>query len=72
MADILSRLQELSCADKLTQDELDTVMTAIRSIEQLRKDMREQEREFSHAAREIAAEARWEERQSLDGDYGSY
>jgi hypothetical protein len=69
---IIEQLRVLSLSEKLTQGELDTVMAAIRTIETLRRDMREQEREFSREARDIAAEARWEERQSRDGDYGSY
>ena len=71
--DILGRLRALSCADKLTQDELDTVMAAIRTIETLRRDMREQEREFQREARDIAAEARWQERADRDGyGYGEW
>jgi hypothetical protein len=41
-------------------------------VEQQRKDAREAEREFQREARDIAAEASWQERQSHDGDYGSY
>jgi DNA repair exonuclease SbcCD ATPase subunit len=69
---LVERLRVLSNADKLTQDELDTVMAAIRRIESLQKELSEREREFQREARDIAVEARWEERQSRDDDYGSY
>lgn len=41
-------------------------------VERLRKEMRDNEREFQREARAIADEARWQERQRNDGDYGSY
>jgi hypothetical protein len=69
---VIERLRVLSNSSNLTQDELDTVMAAIRAIESLHKEMRDQEREFQREARGIAAEAVWQERQSHDGDYGSY
>jgi hypothetical protein len=57
----------LSCAENLSQDQLDTVMAAIRTIEQERKNAREAEREFSREARDIAAEATWQERERQEG-----
>lgn len=42
------------------------------ALQQAHKDAREEQLEFQREARDIAAEARWEERQSRDGDYGSY
>jgi TATA-binding protein-associated factor Taf7 len=70
---ILERLRALSCKEGMSQDELDTVMQAIRTIESLRKELRDQDREFQREAREIAAEARWQERNERDGDpYGTY
>lgn len=70
---LIERLTVLSNADNLTQDQLDTVMAAIRSIEQLRRDMREQDREFQREARDIAAEARWQAHAERDDvPYGTY
>lgn len=73
MNNVIERLRAMSCREGLSQDDLDTVMQAIRTIETLRKDLREQEREFQREAREIAAEARWQERMDADGHpYGTY
>jgi chromosome segregation ATPase len=70
---LIERLTVLSNADNLTQDQLDTVMAAIRSIEQLRRDMREQDREFQREARDIAAEVRWQAHAERDDvPYGTY
>ena len=70
---LIEQLRALSCNDKLTQSERDTVMAAIRQIESLHKEMRDQEREFQREARDIAAEARWQERNDADGHpYGTY
>lgn len=56
MNNIVERLRALSCSLNLAQDELDTVMAAIRAIEALRKDMRDNEREFQREARDISAQ----------------
>lgn len=69
---LIERLRVMTHAEGLPQDDRDTLNEAIRRIESLQKELRDQEREFQREARDIAAEARWEERQSRDGDYGSY
>lgn len=61
MTSLLERLRASGCA--LCEE-------AAGVIEQLRTDLREQEREFQREAREIAAEARWEAQQA--DEYGSY
>jgi hypothetical protein len=70
---LIERLRELSCSDKLTQGELETVVQALARIEFLQKELRDQEREFQREARDIAAEAAWAVRAERDGDpYGTY
>jgi hypothetical protein len=58
------------------QHEIELLRTKVLELSkvaaQLRADLREQDREFQREARDIAAEARWEERQSRDGEYGSF
>lgn len=48
----------------------EAALQAANEIERLRKELRDQEREFQREARAIAAEARMQER--LGGDYGGY
>jgi hypothetical protein len=69
---LIEQLRVLSTSDKLDRFEEETVRHAISRIEALQRELHEQEREFQREAREIAAEARWQERQDRDGDYGSY
>lgn len=70
---LIERLRELSCSVSLTQGELETVAQAVARIERLQKELRDQGREFQREAREIAAEARWQERNDADGHpYGTY
>ena len=70
---LIERLRVLSTSDKLTQDELETVVQAQARIESLQKELRDQEREFQREARDIASEAAWAVRAERDGDpYGTY
>ena len=51
----------------------EAALRAADEIERLRKELRDQEREFQREAREIAAEAAYEERCRASGEpYGSY
>lgn len=60
---LIERLRVMTHADGMSQDDRDTLNEAIRRIESLQKELRDQEREFQREARDIAAEARWDERQ---------
>jgi FtsZ-binding cell division protein ZapB len=60
----------------LASDTLTTLVNEVERLQsrekQLLQDMRDEQREFQREARDIAAEARWDERQSRDGESGSY
>jgi hypothetical protein len=66
---LIERLTALSNAENITQDQLDTVMAAIRHIRQ----SAQQSRERDNDARDIAAERHWMDRNEADGvPYGTY
>jgi hypothetical protein len=66
---LIERLTALSNADNLTQDQLDTVMAAIRHVRTSQQIVRDAASE----ARDIAAERRWMDRNEADGvPYGTY
>lgn len=51
----------------------EAALEAADTIERLRKELRDQEREFQREARDIAAEARFQERAEANGEpYGTY
>ncbi len=65
---IIGELRALTTDRDRPQDEVTTIAVAMRLLESQQREIADLRRE----ARDIAAEARWEERQSHDGDYGSY
>lgn len=51
----------------------EAALEAADTIERLRKELRDQEREFQREARDIASEARWSVQADADGHpYGTY
>lgn len=66
---LIERLTALSNAPNLTQDQLDTVMAAIRHVRSSLQIVRD----AASDARDIASESRWADRNEADGvPYGTY
>lgn len=69
---IIGELRALTTDSARPQDEVTTLAVAIRLLESQQREIAELRQEVREAARDAAAEARWQERQRADGDYGSY
>lgn len=66
---LAAQLRELSHCDALDRHQQETCTQAAEEIERLRREMAEQQRDFQQEARDIAAEAFWNERERHEGGY---